>query len=177
LRDGTVYCDQSGCHLRVGEDAKKLKAKYGVVRDYCLSHLRHHVARRVVEEQAQRRRKPKPQPKPEPKPKPKITPQDTKTFSLPLIAGPKGFTTEGKVAILFGVSTLHIRKYLLATGILTTRKYTGDPTIYVSKEEVRKVLLLGAVGASSLKIIPEVARKAMFGDNEMFTRLNQGVLD
>jgi hypothetical protein len=171
LRDGVLYCDEEGCHRRLEEAAIVLKNRYGIKTDLCLSHARHRIAVRI--EQAKKRKKYTPIPKKVvAKPKAKASP------TPPLIpTTPADLTTDEKVADLYGVKVAVVRKYLLATNILHCVKYNGDPTLYLLKDEVRKLTLLGAADVRKLEIIPRDVRVSLFGDPEMFNRLNQGVLD
>jgi hypothetical protein len=184
-RDGVIYCDAPGCPRKVEALAQKRKAEFEerysrTIPDYCTSHQNNYFARLINAAKERKRNEPRQEEKPA------NTAQSSASVaaSYEQVAkdGAKSasvgrYTTVGKVATLFGVKPATIREHLLAHGYLTAIKLEDNPTLYISKEEVRTLVLLGHADSSRFKVIPELTRKMMFEGPGLFQRLYQGVLD
>jgi hypothetical protein len=169
IRDDAVHCDHPGCHRIVKQEAMVIKAKYGIRPNYCLSHLKDHTARLVLEAKEQSKNR--------------VIAAGKQEAKAPSVSPPLSIdqlqylTTVPRIAEFFRVKPSIIKKYLVETGVFSATTFEGESTIYVPKEEVLRIAFLGTWNPLIFQFIPQIARFTMFGFPKLPRRFDKGVLD
>jgi hypothetical protein len=169
VKDGKLCCDFAECQRVIEQVAIERKEKFNIAGDWCETHQRDIVARKVIRAKEMKYRGPGPH---IPTPPVLLTLKE----SRPMAQDPS-ITTLVKVAKLFGVKPAAVEEYLIDTGLLRVMGHGQGGVIYIRKMDVRHLLILGNRDAPKLHVIPELTRKIFFGHPEMTARLNKGVLD